>query len=177
LAHLYREKKKLVKIKIMKLKISNPFWQVLSLGALAGMRSASAPAITSHILNSHRSRILSKSPLSFMQSKNVSNVLKVIAAGEVIADKLPFAPDRIKPFSLFARCLAGSLAGASIYKAYNGSLITGALLGSVGAITSAFGSFYLRKSIVKHANLIDPVIGAIEDTLVFGAGASLIYAA
>jgi uncharacterized membrane protein len=96
----------------MKLKISNPFWQVLSLGLLAGMRSASAPAITSHILSSHRSGMLSKSSLGFMQSKNVSNVLKVIAAGELVADKLPFAPNRIKPFSLFARCLAGSLTGS-----------------------------------------------------------------
>lgn len=161
----------------MKLKISNPFWQVLSLGVLAGMRSASAPAITSHILSSHHSGMLSKSSLSFMQSKSVSNVLKVISAGELVADKLPFAPNRIKPFSLFARCLAGSLAGASIYKASNSNLITGALLGGIVAITSTFGSFYLRKSIVKHGNLIDPVIGAIEDTLVIGAGASLIYSA
>jgi uncharacterized membrane protein len=157
----------------MKLKISHPFWQVLGMGVLAGMRSSSAPVITSHILTHHHSKKLKKSPLNFMQSQGVANVLKVVALSELVMDKLPSTPNRIKPPVVAIRCLSGALAGASIYKASGGNAITGALLGASAALASTFGSFYLRKETVKKTRLFDPVIGAIEDALVIGAGVGL----
>jgi len=160
-----------------KFKPSGPFWQVISLGMLAGMRSTSAPAVASHILSDDHSNHLSKSPLNFMQSKSVANALKAALAGELITDKLPFTPDRIKTSSVIVRCLAGSLAGASVYKACKESPVKGALLGGTAAVLSTFGSFYLRKAVVSGTKLSDPVVGAIEDALVLTAGAALIYTA
>lgn len=157
----------------MKLKIEKPFWQVLGVGVLAGMRSASAPAITSHILSHHHSKILAKSPLGFMQSNSVANGLKMMALFEFIGDKLPSTPNRIKPAVLTARCLSGALAGAGILKASGGNAVVGALLGGSAAFASTFGSFFLRKSAVKSSGIVDPIIGAIEDALVIGAGISL----
>jgi uncharacterized membrane protein len=161
----------------MKLKIEKPFWQVLGVGLLAGMRSVSAPAITSHILSHHRSEKLARSPLSFMQSDAVANGLKVMAVAEFIGDKLPTAPNRIKPVVLFARCISGALAGAGILKASGGNAVVGALLGGTTAFASTFGSFLLRKSVVKNSGVIDPIIGAIEDALVIGAGVELAWLA
>ncbi|MGF7042879.1 DUF4126 family protein [Mucilaginibacter lappiensis] len=157
----------------MHLKISKPFWQVISLGTLAGMRSTSAPVITSHILSHHHSKNLEHSPLRFMQSANVAKVLKLVALSELVADKLPSTPNRIKPAVLAARVLSGALAGASIYKAIGGKAITGALIGGGAAFASTFGSYFLRKSAVKSSHIIDPVIGAIEDALVIGSGMGL----
>jgi uncharacterized membrane protein len=157
----------------MKLKIEKPFWQVLGVGLLAGMRSASAPAITSHILSHHRSKKIARSPLSFMQSDGVANGLKIMSVAEFIGDKLPTAPNRIKPVVLFARCISGALAGAGILKASGGNAVVGALLGGTTAFASTFGSFFLRKSVVKNSGVIDPIIGAIEDALVIGAGVEL----
>ena len=94
----------------MRFKIATPFWQVIGLGTLAGMRSTSAPVITSHILSHHHSKNLEHSPLSFMQSQQVAKVLKFVALGEVVGDKLPHTPNRIKPAVLTARCLSGALA-------------------------------------------------------------------
>jgi uncharacterized membrane protein len=158
----------------MKLKISHPFWQVLGMGVLAGMRSSSAPVITSHILSHHHSKKLEKTPLSFMHSQGVANVLKVFALSELVMDKLPSTPNRIKPPVVAIRCLSGALAGASIYKASGGNAITGAWLGASVALASTFGSFYLRKETVKKTHLFDPVVGAIEDALVIGAGVGLV---
>ncbi|MDB5111895.1 MAG: putative rane protein [Mucilaginibacter sp.] len=158
---------------VMKLKISHPVWQVLGLGVLAGMRSTSAPVITSHILSHHHSKNLEQSPLNFMQSVNVSKVLKVVALSELVLDKLPSAPNRIKPAVITSRCLSGALAGASIFKASGGKVLTGAVLGAVAAFASTYGSYYLRKSTVKKTKLFDPIIGAIEDALVIGAGVGL----
>ena len=158
----------------MKVKTLNPVWQVLGLGVLAGMRAASAPAITSHILSNHQSGKLSRSPLSFMQSGTTAVITKGFAAIELIGDKLPGTPNRIKSSALIARCLSGALAGASIYKANDYNTFTGALFGSAAAFASTFGSFYLRKSTVRRTKIFDPIIGAIEDALVIGAGIALI---
>lgn len=140
---------------------------------LAGMRSASAPAITSHILSHHHSKTLERSPLNFMQSNAVATGLKFMALAEFVGDKLPSAPDRIKPIVLTARCIAGALAGAGILKASGGNAVVGALLGGTVAFASTFGSFFLRKEAVKTFGVIDPIIGAIEDALVIGAGVEL----
>jgi uncharacterized membrane protein len=157
----------------MKLKISKPIWQAVGLGVLAGMRTTSAPAIASHILSHHHSRLLSKSPLKFMQNDKVAIALKVLAVGELVGDKMPNAPNRIKPAGLIFRCIAGSLAGASIFEASGNNAFAGAVVGSVTAFGATFGSFFLRKNIVLKLSLFDPVIGAIEDALVVGAGIGL----
>jgi uncharacterized membrane protein len=162
---------------MIKLKTSKPFWQVLALGILAGMRTTSAPVIVSHILSRHKSNRLSKSPLSFMQSGNVALGMKVLVLGELVGDKLPKTPNRTSTGGVIGRCLAGSLAGASIYKASGNNTLTGAILGSVIALGSTFGSYYLRKFIVDKTHVFDPFIGAIEDALVVGAGAGLIITA
>ncbi len=157
----------------MKIKISKPLWQVIGLGTLAGMRTASAPVIASHILSHHQSKNLTQSPLRFMQSVSVANTLKVMSFSELVVDKLPSTPNRIKPFGVLARSLSGALAGASIYKASGNNAFVGAVIGGSAALVSTFGSYYLRKGVVKGSHIIDPVIGAIEDALVIGAGVGI----
>jgi len=153
--------------------IRHPFWQVVGIGTLAGMRTSSAPAITSQILSRHHSKRLEKSPLKFMQSKTVANVLTALSVIEVIADKLPTAPNRIAPGGIIFRGLSGALAGASIYKASGNNVITGTLVGAAAAVTSTYISFFLRKGIVKNTSIADPIIGTLEDAFVVGAGIGL----
>ena len=161
----------------MSSKIKAPFWQVLGLGVIAGSRSAAAPAIASQILQHRHSGYLAKSSLDFMQSENTAVILKILAAGELIGDKLPAAPNRIKAAGVVFRCLSGSLAGASIYKATGHNALAGALLGSAAALGSTFGSYFLRKKAVSKYNLYDPIVGGVEDALVIVAGISLICTA
>lgn len=146
---------------------------MISLGTLAGMRTLSAPVITTHILSNHPSKKLEKSPLRFMQSTTVAAVLKVLSVTELIADKLPSTPNRIEPGGVAGRTLSGALAGASIYKAVGGKALAGALIGGAAAIAATYGSYYLRKNIVKANHIADPWIGAAEDALVIGAGIGL----
>ena len=161
----------------MKLILSTPCWHALSLGILAGMRTFSAPCIASHILSHDHSKNLSKSPLGLLQSDKVAIGLKIFAVAEFVGDKLPSAPNRIKPVGVIARCLSGSLAGAAIYKASGGNPYIGAIVGSVSAFGSTFGSFFLRKSLSEKTKRVDPVIGVIEDALVIGAGFGLVRSA
>lgn len=108
-----------------------------------------------------------------MQSVNVAKILKFVALSELVVDKLPSTPNRIKPAVIGFRVFSGALAGASIYKATGGKAVIGALIGGTVAFASTFGSYFLRKSAVKSSHIIDPVIGAIEDALVVGSGMGL----
>ena len=157
----------------MNIKINQLIFKIISVGTLAGLRSASAPAIASHMLAQHRSKKLTGTSFDFMQSKTVATALKLVAIGELIVDKLPGTPNRIKPFLLTGRCISGAFTGAVIYKAGGGKATTGALIGGIAAFTSTFASFYLRGGISKIMHTADPLVGAIEDTFVVGAGISL----
>jgi uncharacterized membrane protein len=151
--------------------IQHPFWQVIGIGTLAGMRTSSAPAITSQILSHHHSKRLEKSP--FMQSKTVANTLTVLSIGEIVMDKLPSTGNRTAPGGVIFRGLSGALAGASIYKASGNNVLIGSLLGAATAVASTYLSFMLRKSAGKKTSIIDPILGGIEDALVIGAGIGL----
>jgi uncharacterized membrane protein len=157
----------------MKQETPKPFIQAVGLGIMAGMRSNSGPAAASHILSQQYSAELDHSPLKFMQSPRVSNVLKVLALAELVGDKLPNAGNRIVPVSVIFRCSAGALAGASMYKSSGNNAFKGALLGAAAAFGSTFASFYFRKNLVKKTHIYDPVFGVVEDTLVLGGAVYL----
>ena len=93
---------------------------------------------------------------------------------ELVGDKLPATPNRIKPIGVAFRCLSGSIAGASIYKASGNNAFTGALIGAAAAFGSTFASYFLRKRAVNKLHVFDAVVGALEDALVIGAGVALI---
>ena len=149
-------------------------WQSIALGIVAGMRSASAPAIAAHILSTSKPKQLLKTPLAFMRSEGGATLLKVMAAGELIADKLPFAGDRIQPIGLVARGVSGAISGGSISKGNGDKLVNGTLLGTAAAIGSSFAFFYLRKYVVNKTKIDDPIIGSIEDALVIGIAVVLV---
>jgi len=149
-----------------------PFKQVLGMGLLAGMRSAAAPAIASHILSEHKYNAAQRNRDTFLSSIATADILKVMALGEFITDKLPFTPNRTRPISVGVRCLSGALAGAGIYSAAGKKPLTGAILGCLVAGASTFGSFYLRKALSK-TGLGNFLSGVIEDAIVVGAGVKL----
>ncbi len=88
----------------------------------------------------------------------------------MLGDKLPGVPDRIAAPSLLARGASGALVGAAVYLMNNGKAMEGAAVGAVAAVGATFASFYLRRYLSEHTSVADPVIGAIEDALVVGAG-------
>ncbi|MCC3154914.1 DUF4126 family protein [Hymenobacter sp. BT770] len=150
------------------------FWPVMGFATLAGMRSMSAPAFLSHYLSRQPHAGLDGSPLRFMQKPLTAKVLKAMAAGEMVADKLPGMPDRIAPPVLLGRLLSGALVGAAWYKARHGSALSGGLLGGLGAVASTFISYALRVGISKQADVPVGLVGVGEDALVVAGGSALL---
>lgn len=153
--------------------MSKYFWQTVGLGTLAGMRSMSAPALLSANLKQFRPPGLAHSPLRFLQKGWAATGFKLMAAGEMIVDKLPQTPNRTAPTILLGRILSGALVGATLYKANRASLLGGALLGSSVAVAATFGSYWLRKTAAEESGLPIALVGGLEDALVISSGLAL----
>jgi uncharacterized membrane protein len=157
----------------MQLKLTHAFMQAAGLGALAGMRTFSAPVVISHVYSRHPSKLLQNKPFGFLQSSTTSKVFKVLGTGELIGDKLPFAPKRTNSGALIGRFLSGALCGAAVYKINRQQPVVGAIVGGAAAVSSAFGCMFLRIGLGKRTGIPDPVIGVLEDAIVIAAGTAI----
>jgi uncharacterized membrane protein len=153
---------------------SSPFWQTLGLGVVAGMRSMTAPALLSSALRHNPSGRLAHSALSWLQSKGAARTLKVLAGAEMASDKLPGMPDRTAPPVLAGRMLSGALVGAVLYKANRGSLLKGAVVGSLGAVAGSYAALALRKLASQRTGLKEPWTGFVEDALTVATGKAVL---
>lgn len=154
--------------------MSKHFWQTVGLSTVAGVRSMTAPALLSGNLTRLRPAGLAQSPLRLLQKPWVATGLKLMAASEMAADKLPQMPNRTAPPVLLGRLLSGALVGATLYKANRGSSWSGALLGGSVAVAATFGSFWLRTTGAKKLGLPVTLVGGLEDVLVIGGGLALV---
>ncbi|RNI30574.1 DUF4126 family protein [Rufibacter latericius] len=144
--------------------------KALALGAVAGMRAMTAPAILSDHFAESPSLLLDGSNMNYFQKSGVATGMKVLAVAELIGDKLPFTPKRIIPMQLIPRVFSGALVGAAIAESNGDSKITGGLLGVVGALASTYAFFYLRKKLRKATGLPDAAFALMEDALALKMG-------
>ncbi|WP_083325678.1 DUF4126 family protein [Hymenobacter coccineus] len=149
------------------------FWPVLGLGALTGMRATSGPTFLSHYLSGQaRPKGLAQSPLRFLQNPTVASTLKGLLGMELVGDKSPKTGNRTEPQQVGARAASGALVGATLYKARGGSALSGALVGSLGAVASTFLTFWLRKTISERTHTNTSLVGLGEDALVVAGGSA-----
>ncbi len=146
----------------------------LGLGAVAGMRALSAPALLSHFLVKAPKGNLNFSVLHYLQKPAVATGLKLAAGTELAGDKMPNMADRISPPQLLVRALSGAVVGATIAEAHHDSKVTGALLGGLAAVASSYVFYYLRRELGRVSGWPDATFAVLEDTLALSAGAALL---
>lgn len=152
---------------------SKTFAIAAAFGFIAGMRSMAAPAFLSHYL-SRRAPFRRGGATRFLGSRGTSTVLKMLAAGEMVADKTPFVPDRIELPAVSGRAISGALCGYVVSDLRGGSRLGGALTGSAAAICSTFVAYNARKAAGTSCGVPDPLLGVAEDMVVLSAGSRLI---
>ena len=150
------------------------FWPVVGFATLAGMRSMSAPAFLSHYFSRQPHAGLAGSSLRFLQKPFTAGLLKVAAAGEMVADKLPNTPDRIALPVVMGRLASGALVGAAWYRSRHGSAVGGGLLGAAVAFAATIMSYALRTGISEKSGVPTALVGVGEDALVLAGGAALL---
>lgn len=128
-------------------------------GVVAGMRSALAPALASrHLARRHPNTTLLSSP-------RVARLLRWMSAGEMLADKSPFMPDRTDAPALVGRALAGALAATALSPRRRPRWRL-ALWAAGAAVASTFVMHRTRGA----APLPNAVAGALEDAFAFALG-------
>ena len=145
------------------LKRHNPTW-ALAAGAVAGMRTMTAPAVVSYKMKRMAKAEGLEHPTG-LSGGRVSTVLALLAVGELVADKLPKTPNRTDPPALIMRGISGAFAGAALSGRERNEKIKGAVLGGLAAVGAAYGMYYLRAWLVKKTGVPDAVVAIGEDAI------------
>ncbi len=146
---------------------------VLGLGFIAGLRTASGPALFARFAAANPES-LRGTGFDVLASERVELALKVSALGEFAIDKLPFIPARIEPGALTARMISGAFVGAAVSAARGTDRLTGALCGAASAFTGAFVGYTVRRFLTVGIGFPDPFIALLEDAAVLIGGFTLI---
>lgn len=96
---------------------------------------------------------------------SVAIVLTICAVGELVADKMPWVPNRISPAPLLWRIVLAGFVGAYAAASEQGPGLEGVLLGVVGVLIGAFGGFMLRRELVQRFECKDWQIALTEDII------------
>ena len=148
----------------------NYILKAIQIGVIAGMRTMTAPALVSYKLANTTPNPLAGSKLHVLTSPVTTAVLTVLAAGELIADKLPGTPSRVEQPQVWGRIGSGALSAAALTEADGESASAGAVLGALGAVAGSFAFFHLRRWLTHEKGLPDMWVALAEDALTVGAG-------
>jgi uncharacterized membrane protein len=137
----------------------------LLLAFSSGLRTFTAPAILAWALRSGSPGVAS-SALWWMGGPFTAYVLTVLAIVELVGDKLPFTPSRLKPGPLVGRIVAGGLCGATVAAATGGSIVASAVVGGIAAVAGALCGYHTRRRLATR--FPDFAIAVAEDLVAIG---------
>jgi uncharacterized membrane protein len=147
--------------------------RALGIGFAAGLRSLTAPAAVSWAAATGKLS-LGHSSLSWLGSEGVSKTAAKLALGELLADKTPAVPSRLKPASLSFRLISGGMCGAALSLSERDDPRYGAVLGSAGALVGSLLGYLWRSEAAKHFNAPDPVLALLEDAAAVGVALAVV---
>jgi uncharacterized membrane protein len=143
-------------------------------GFASGLRSQATFPVLTRAANEGRLKVSSNPPFGWLRSETVGWLAYLSAAGEMVVDKLPFTPSRIKPEPLAGRAFFGAISGSIVANASDRPWIAGAVPGVLGAVVGSFTGYWVRKRIVQSSGLPDVVVALGEDALAHGLSRTLV---
>jgi len=102
-------------------------------------------------------------------------VLVIIAALEIVGDKLPQARSRKLPPSFIARVVSGALAG-TLLGLPSGDWIVGLVVGAIGGVIGTLGGYEARRWLAGQFKRDLPA-ALIEDAVAIIVALAVVYAA
>ncbi len=143
---------------------SNVLWGALAIGVVTGMRSMLAPTLVSRALAERADLDGAGEPARTLASQPVRQYLLPLAAGELLGDKLPFAPDRTLAPSMLVRALSGGVSAAALAGARQQPRLLPALIGATAACVAAKVAIDLRRRYASSVWL-NAGLGLAEDCM------------
>jgi uncharacterized membrane protein len=115
------------------------------------------------------------SPFWFVGTETFAIILLVLAALELIGDKLPKTPARIQPMPLIARVITGAIAGGAVAVTAGHTWFIGSLLAAFGTIVGAFSGYHLRHAITTRFHIPDLLVALPEDFVTIAGTLMLVH--
>lgn len=134
----------------------------LGIGVVAGLRSLTPPAVVAWAAFLHWIN-LSHTWASWVGNLVTVVVFTLLAAGELVVDKLPKTPPRTAPPSFAFRIVSGAFAGAVIGTAW-GYTWSALGAGAVGAVLGTLGGYQARARLTSAHGHGTP-IALLEDAV------------
>lgn len=123
---------------------------IVTLGAITGLRSMSGPAT-----------------LAARGEGPLKPLLATLAVGEMLADKTSVVGNRTAPIPLAGRAIIGALLGSIVARGAGSSVVKGAIIGSGTAVLAAHLAYFLR----TRSPFPNALSGVLEDAIVITTGA------
>lgn len=144
-----------------------------AMGAVCGLRAFIGPAVTAGAANRHDLQ-LKKTPLAWLATDRTAMIAAVLAAGELLADKLPFIPNRTRTASLTARFISGAICAAALASQRKpAEKVMSAIVGGTAAVAAAYAGYEYR----RHVRLPRMAAALLEDSVAVGVANAVIASA
>jgi uncharacterized membrane protein len=127
--------------------------RIVVLGVAAGMRSLLPLAFLAWLAP----------PVGWLATLWARGILGLAAAAELVSDKLPATPSRLRPAPLIGRLVLGGLVGGLSMVQADASIWMGAVLGALASAGGSFGGNKLRGQLVRRSGKPDLWFALLED--------------
>jgi uncharacterized membrane protein len=146
---------------------------IFAVGVLTGLRTMTPIAVLCWMT------VLGRVPavagwMGFARNWISVGVFSLAAIGELVGDKLPMTPSRLKAPGLVARLAFGGLCAAILAAAFGVSIIAGVGLGAAGALVGCFAGWFMRTRTVAGLGCADWPVALVEDVIAVG-GSVVVY--
>jgi len=94
---------------------------------------------------------------------------RVLAAGELIYDKVPTVPKRTEPALLLGRVVAGAVVGMVVGRRTGSDRGTSAAIGGLIALASTYATYRMRRALSMRLSAVAAAL--VEDAIVVGTAA------
>ncbi|HSJ25541.1 MAG TPA: hypothetical protein VK929_12765 [Longimicrobiales bacterium] len=142
----------------------------VGIGMVAAARTFLMPALLSRSLRTERGASSEKGPARLLASPAAGTALWLVAAGELVGDKLPITPDRTRAASLAARAFSGAFSAAAYASSRREPMAPAALVGAIGAIGGAYLLLHARRAAGRRLDVPDPFVAVAEDVAATAVG-------
>src|SRR5271156_2695044 len=136
---------------------------IFAIGMLSGLRALSPIAVLCWLALLHRLQLTGWA--SFAGSKVAVGLFSLGAVGELVSDKLPKTPSRLKQPGFSIRIVTGAFCGLILATAASFSIAGGALLGAIGAVAGSYLGYFVRSRLTGNFSLPDLPVALVEDII------------
>jgi uncharacterized membrane protein len=136
---------------------------IFAIGMLSGLRALSPIAVICWVALLHRLSLTGW--VSFVGSKVAVAVFSLGALGELVSDKLPKTPSRLKQPGFSVRIVMGALCGLVLAAAASLPVAFGIILGAAGAVAGSYLGYFVRMRATTKFGLPDLPVALVEDVI------------